>query len=233
MTDIGFAFEPTSVEDFTASKIIPDCSTNSTILSDFDGAPLFNGQEYYIAVIAYDVYLNSQRTGVEIVTAVPVDNLNGEVIPPDRITSIEVSDTPNDEGTSIDITWTVSDSDDFGYYTVWVADRPLDSVASLWEQYGTNPDICGCVVIDVQWFDEETKPTTLAANNGLYYSSDAAGETINISGLIRANTELYVAVSVHNDDGDAYLTGLLSPSVTPINNLQDIIAPERVEILTL
>ncbi len=233
VTDIEFSSEPTSVDDFTASKIIPDCSTNSTILSDFDGAPLFDGQEYYIAVIAYDVYLNSQRTGVEIVTAVPVDNLNGEVLPPDRITSIEVSDTPNDEGTSIDITWTVSDSDDFGYYTVWVADRPLDSVASLWEQYGTNPDTCGCVVIDVQWFDEETKPITLAANNGLYYSSDASGETINISGLIRANTELYVAVSVHNNDGDAYLTGLLSPSVTPINNLQDIIAPERVEILTL
>ncbi|MBT5026653.1 MAG: hypothetical protein HON05_07850 [Euryarchaeota archaeon] len=233
VTDVEFSFEPTSVGGFTASKIITDCSTNSTIVSDFDGTPLIDGQEYFIGVIAFDVYLNSQRTGVEIVTAVPVDNLNGEVPLPDRVANIEVFDAPNDDGTSIDISWSVSDSDDFGYYTVWIADRPLVNVVSLWNEYGTNPDICGCIVIDKQWVDEDKKPIAVTANSGLYFSSDVSGDTINISGLIRANTKLYVTVTVHNDDGGAHLTGLLNPSVTPINNLQDDVAPERIENLTL
>ena len=169
VTDVEFSFEPTSVGGFTASKIITDCSTNSTIVSDFDGTQLIDGQEYFIGVIAFDVYLNSQRTGVEIVTAVPVDNLNGEVPLPDRVENIEVFDAPNDDGTSIDISWSVSDSDDFGYYTVWIADRPLVNVVSLWNEYGTNPDICGCIVIDKQWVDEDKKPIAVTANSGLYY----------------------------------------------------------------
>ncbi|RJU82528.1 MAG: hypothetical protein DWC09_02125 [Candidatus Poseidoniales archaeon] len=233
LTDVEFSFEPTSVGGFTGSKIITDCSTNSTVISDFDGAPLIDGQEYYIGVIAYDVYLNSQRTGVEIVSAVPIDNLNSEVLPPDRISNIEVFDTPNDDGTSIDISWPVSDADDFGYYTVWIADRPLVSVASLWNEYGTNPDLCGCVVIDKQWVDENKEPIDLSANSGLYYASDVSGNTINVSTLIQPNTKLYVTVTVHNSDGVAHLTGLLNPSVTPINNLQDDVAPQRIENLTL
>jgi hypothetical protein len=206
VTDVEFSFEPTSVGGFTASKVITDCSTNSTIVSDFDGAPLIDDQEYYIGVIAYDVYLNAQRTGVEIVTAVPFDNLNGEVLPPDRVASIEVFDTPNDDGTSIDISWSVSDSDDFGYYIVWTADRPLTNVASLWNEYGTNPDLCGCVVIDKQWVDEDKEPFALTANTGLYYSSDDSGNTINVSAKILPNTKLYVAVTVHNGDGEAHFT---------------------------
>jgi hypothetical protein len=233
VTDVEFSFEPTSVGGFTGSKIITDCSSNSTIVSDFDGAPLIDGQEYYIGVIAYDMYLNAQRTGVEIVTAVPIDNLNGEVLPPNRVTSIEVFDTPNDDGTSIDISWSVSDSDDFGYYIVWTADRPLTNVASLWNEYGTNPDLCGCVVIDKQWVDEDKEPFALTANTGLYYSSDDSGNTINVSAKILPNTKLYVAVTVHNGDGEAHFTGLLNPNVTPINNLQDDVAPERIENLTL
>ncbi|MDB9834997.1 hypothetical protein OAC38_03080 [Candidatus Poseidoniaceae archaeon] len=233
VTDVEFSFEPTSVGGFTASKIITDCSSNSTIVSDFDGAPLIDGQEYYIGVIAYDVYLNAQRTGVEIVTAVPIDNLNGEVLPPNRVASIEVFDTPNDDGTSIDISWSVSDSDDFGYYIVWTADRPLTNVASLWNEYGTNPDLCGCVVIDKQWVDEDKEPFALTANTGLYYSSDDSGNTINVSAKLLPNTKLYVAVTVHNGDGEAHFTGLLNPSVTPINNLQDDVAPERIKNLTL
>ena len=233
VTDVEFSFEPTSVGGFTASKIITDCSSNSTIVSDFDGAPLIDGQEYYIGVIAYDVYLNAQRTGVEIVTAVPIDNLNGEVLPPNRVASIEVFDTPNDDGTSIDISWSVSDSDDFGYYIVWTADRPLTNVASLWNEYGTNPDLCGCVVIDKQWVDQDKEPFAFTANTGLYYSSDDSGNTINVSAKILPNTKLYVAVTVHNGDGEAHFAGLLNPNVTPINNLQDDVAPERIENLTL
>ncbi len=233
VTDVEFSFEPTSVDEFTASEIIADCSVNSTVLSDFNGAPLIDGKEYYIGVIAFDVYLNSQRNDVNIVNATPVDNLNGEVIPPSRVTDIEVFDTPNDEGTSVDVIWSVSTSENFGYYTVWVADRPLDNVASLWDEYGTDPDTCGCVVIDEQWVDEERKSIALSANSGIYYSTDAFGETISVSGLIRPNTKLYVAVTVHNPDGDAYLTELLNPSAIPINNFQDELAPERIDNLTL
>ena len=233
VTDVEFSTEPTSVDGFTASKIITDCSVNSTILSDFDGTPLVDGQAYYIGVVAFDEYLNSQRTGVEIVTATPLDNLNDDILPPERIASIVVFDTPNDQGTAIDITWLVSESDEFGYYTVWIGDRPLDNVASLWDEYGTNPDTCGCIVIDKQSDDEDKNQITLTARTGLYYSTDVSGNTINMPSLIRSNTKLYVAVSVHNSDGDAYLTELQSPSVTPINNLQDDIAPQRIDNLTL
>ena len=233
ITDVEFSTEPTSVDGFTASKIIADCSVNSTILSDFDGAPLVDGHEYYIGVIVFDEYLNSQRSSVEVVTATPLDNINGEDLPPERITNIVVFDTPNDQGTSIDITWSVSDSDEFGYYTVWIADRPLDNVALLFDEYGTNQETCGCIVIDKQSDDEDKNPITLTANNGLYYSTDVSGDTINMPGLIQSNTKLYVTVTVHNSDGEAYLSELQSPSVTPINNLQDDIAPQRIDNLTL
>jgi hypothetical protein len=233
VTDVEFSSKPTSVDEFTASEIIPDCSVNSTLVSEFNGASLIDGQEYFIGVVAYDVYLNSQNTGVQIVNATPIDNLNGEIIPPGRITDIKVFDTPNDNGTSFDVIWSVSNSDDFGYYTVWVADRPLDNVMSLWEKYGTNQDTCGCVVFDQQSVDEERDEITLRLTSGLYSSTDASGEPINESGLIRANTMMYVAITVHDTNGDAYLTGLLSPSVTPINNFLDDIAPDRIDTISL
>ena len=233
VTGVEFSVEPTSVDGFTASRVITDCSVNSTLVSEFDGASLIDGQAYYIGVISYDVYLNAQITGVEIVNATPVDNLNGEIVPPDRVNAIEVFDTPNDNGTSIDVSWSVSNSNDFGYYTVWVADRPLDSVLFLWDENETNPDACGCVVFDQPWVGVEQGPPALRVTSGLYVSSNGAGETVNVSGLIRPNTQLYVAVTVHDSNGNAYLTGLLSPSVTPINNFLDDTAPERIDNITL
>jgi hypothetical protein len=152
---------------------------------------------------------------------------------PDRITSLEAYDTPNDDGTSIDVTWTPSSSDNFGFYTVWVADRPLDNITSLWETYGNDGDRCGCVVIDQQYIDPAKGRIALTVNTALYRISDASGQEIDVVKLIQPNVELHVAVTAHNIEGDAHIESLLSPSVLPINNLEDDVAPERLESISL
>ncbi|MDB0004872.1 hypothetical protein N9E21_03275 [Candidatus Poseidoniaceae archaeon] len=233
VTGVEFSNQPTSVAGFSPSSVITDCNQNTTIVSELDGVPLVDGEEYFVAVLAFDEYLNTQRNGLEVVSAIPVDNLNQEMPKPDRITSLEAYDTPNDDGTSIDVTWTPSSSENFGFYTVWVADRPLDNVTSLWETYGNDGDRCGCVVIDQQYIDSEKGPITLTVNTALYRIIDASGQEIDVVKLIQPNVELHVAVTAHNTEGDAHTESLLSPSVLPINNLQDDVAPERLESISL
>jgi len=233
LTGVEFSNQPTSVTGFSPSSVINDCNQNTTIVSEFDGVPLVDGEEYFVAVIAFDVYLNAQRNSLEVVSAIPVDNLNQEIPKPDRIMSLEAYDTPNDDGTSIDVTWDASSSENFGFYTLWVADRPLDNVASLWEAYGNDGDSCGCAVIEQQWIDVDKGPITLTVNTALYRTIDASGQEIDVVKLIQQNVKLHVAVTAHNTEGDAHMDALLSPSVLPINNLQDDIAPERLESISL
>ena len=56
---------------------------------------------YYIGVVAFDTWLNSNPNDVEIVTATPIDNSNGAAMPPTRIESIQAYDHPNDDGTAM------------------------------------------------------------------------------------------------------------------------------------
>ncbi len=234
ITGVVFTTTPTSVAGFSESTIVNSCGENSTIVSQLDGLPLGNGLEYYIGVVAYDTWLNSNLNDVEIVTATPIDNSNGAAMPPSRIESIQAYDHPDDDGTAIDVVWSISDAGDFSKYIVWAADKPVDDVGYLWNAFGDDPASCGCVMIDKQWIDEDKNPIELTLNTALYGAtqSDEFGPS-DTPQLIRPGVELFVTVTVHDLQGNVYTDSLLSASVVPINNFKDTTPPPRLENITL
>jgi len=233
VSDVEFATYPTSVGGFSTSSIITDCDQTSAIVSEYNDLPLLDGVEYYLGVVAFDVFLNGQLNDAMIVTGIPEDNLNGEVRSPDRIGNVQAFDTPNDAGTSIDVQWTVSQTEDFGFYVVWAADRPIENVTSLWNAYEINSELCGCLVFDKQQTDGQNNPIMLSMSTATYTTLDEFGNAKDVVSEIQENIRLYVAVTVHNTVGDAFTSGLMNTDVLPVNNLQDTIAPERIENITL
>ena len=235
ITGVVFATQPTSVAGFSESTIVNNCEDNSTIVSQIDGLPLTNDLEYYIGVVAFDTWLNSNLNDVEIVTATPIDNSNGAAMPPTRIESIQAYDHPDDDGTAIDVVWSISDAGDFSKYVVWAADKPVDDIGYLWNAYGDDPAKCGCVVIDKQWIDEDKNPIELTLNTALY-GAVAQAEEFGLSDtpqLIQPGIELFVTVTVHDLQGNVYTDSLLSASVVPVNNFEDTTPPPRLENITL
>jgi len=169
------------------------------------------------------------------VTATPIDNSNGAAMPPNRIESIQAYDHPNDDGTAIDVVWSISDAGDFSKYVVWAADKPVDDVGYLWNAYGDDPAYCGCIVIDKQWIDEDKNPIELTLNTALYGAatqSDQFGPS-DTPQLIKPGIELFVTVTVHDLQGNVYTDSLLSASVVPINNFEDTTPPARLDDITL
>ena len=63
-------------------------------------------------------------------TVTPIDNSNGAAMPPTRIESIHIR-SPDDDGTAIDVVWSISDAGDFSKYVVWVTDKPIDDIGSF------------------------------------------------------------------------------------------------------
>ena len=53
-------------------------------------------------------------------------------MPPSRIENIQAFDHANDDGTAIDVVWSISSADDFSHYIVWAADKPVDDISYLW-----------------------------------------------------------------------------------------------------
>ena len=152
-------------------------------------------------------------------------------MPPNRIESIQAYDHPDDDGTAIDVVWSISDAGDFSQYVVWAADKPVDDVGYLWNMYGDDSATCGCIVIDKQWIDEDKNPIELTLNTALYGTgtqSDEFGPT-DTPQLIRPGIELFVTVTVHDLQGNVYTDSLLSASVVPINNFEDTTPPPRLD----
>ena len=235
ITGVVFTTYPSSVAGFSESTIVNNCDDNSTIVSQIDDLPLVDNLEYYIGVVAFDTWLNGNLNDVEIVTATPVDNSGGAAMPPNRIESIQAYDHPNDDGTAIDVVWSISDAGDFSKYVVWAADKPVDDVGYLWQAYGDDPAYCGCIVIDKQWIDEDKNPIELTLNTALYGAatqSDQFGPS-DTPQLIQPGIELFVTVTVHDLQGNVYTDSLLSASVVPINNFEDTTPPARLDDITL
>tara|TARA_B100001540_G_scaffold316961_1_gene348353 strand:- start:3077 stop:4876 length:1800 start_codon:yes stop_codon:yes gene_type:complete len=235
ITGVVFTTYPSSVAGFSESTIVNNCDDNSTIVSQIDDLPLVDNLEYYIGVVAFDTWLNGNLNDVEIVTATPIDNSNGAAMPPNRIESIQAYDHPNDDGTAIDVVWSISDAGDFSKYVVWAADKPVDDVGYLWNAYGDDPAYCGCIVIDKQWIDEDKNPIELTLNTALYGAatqSDQFGPS-DTPQLIKPGIELFVTVTVHDLQGNVYTDSLLSASVVPINNFEDTTPPARLDDITL
>ena len=221
-----------AVGGFSQAAVVNPCDENQTIISSLDGVPLIDGQIYTVGVVAYDVWLNGNADEVVLVTATPLQNIIGQGTTPPRITSLMAFDHANDDGTAIDVVWEPSTVEDFASYTVWVANAPVEDLSLAYAAFGNNANVCGCFTFDKQWIDERTNPIELTISTALYVEggNDLSQGT---PGLIQPNVELYVAVTVHDLKGNVHLTDLTQVSVTPIDNINDNIAPDRLEDLTL
>jgi len=218
--------DPSSVESFSQAAIINDCLTTSIVLNRLDGIPLTDGRSYAVGVVAYDAWLNGNIDDVTLVLATPMQNVIGQGSTPNRITTLLAFDHPEDDGTAIDVVWEPSQVDDFASYTVWVADQPVTDLSALYALTGTDANACGCFSFNKQWIDEETNPIQLTLSTALY--TNGGGLTDGAPGLIQPGIELYTAVTVHDLRGNVHLTDLTQATVTPVDNLNDNTAPERL-----
>lgn len=221
-----------NLDGFSQAAVINPCDENQTIISSMDGVPLIDGQIYTVGVVAYDVWLNGNTDDVLLVTATPLQNIIGQGTTPPRITSLMAFDHANDDGTAIDVVWEPSTVEDFASYTVWVSNVPVEDLSLAYAAFGNNPNICGCFSFNKQWIDERTNPIELTISTALYVDSgnDLSQGT---PGLIQPDVELFVAVTVHDLKGNVHLTDLTQVSVTPIDNINDNTAPDRLTDLTL
>ena len=124
---------PTNAEDFANATIVPDCTTNSTIISDWGGEPLIDNTLYWVTVVAFDAWGNGDLGNVTSVQVAPEKNQHGSD-PPPRVENLSAWDHPNDTGNAIDVSWNASTVDDFGYYVVWASNQPVDDLAIVWSQ---------------------------------------------------------------------------------------------------
>ena len=215
---------------YSQAKIIDDCSENSTTVTNIDGVGLEDGQAYYVGVVAYDDWLNANLDDVDVVKVTPLRNNAGSGTIPDRVNSINAFDHPDDDGTAIDVIWSISDADDFSHYIVWAADRPLSDLSVAWAAFGDDENECACLKINKQWIDEDFNPIELSISTALYGGDSIVDATPQI---IKPDVELYVVVTVHDLAGNVHLTQLPQATVIPINNLQDVTAPGVISSLNL
>tara|TARA_B100001093_G_scaffold516803_1_gene596502 strand:+ start:46591 stop:54879 length:8289 start_codon:yes stop_codon:yes gene_type:complete len=222
----------TSVDDdaFSQAKIIDDCTETSTTVTSIDGVGLQDGQTYYVGVVAYDDWLNANLDDVDLIEVTPLRNTAGTGGTPDRVGSVEAFDHPDDDGTAVDVVWTISDADDFSHYIVWAADQPISDLSIAWAAFGDDEGACACLKINKQWIDEDYNPIELSISTALY-----GGESIvdAVPGIIQPDIELFVVVTVHDLAGNVHLTDLPMASVIPVDNLQDTTAPNILESVDL
>ena len=224
--------ELASVEGYSQAAVVNPCNVNETIVSSLDGVPLIDGQEYTVGVVAYDVWLNGNTDDVLLAVASPLQNVVGQGGTPPRITSLMAYDHANDDGTAIDVVWEPSTVEDFASYTVWVANVPVEDLSLAYAAFGNNPDACGCFTFNKQWIDERTNPIELTLSTALIVPSGGSLSD-GAPGLIQPNVELFVAVTVHDLKGNVHLTELTQATVTPVDNVNDNTAPDRLTDITL
>ena len=219
---------------FSQAEIVDDCGITSAVVDEYDGLILVDGQQYLLAVVAYDDWLNVDLTNADIVSATPLRNSIGSGGTPDRIASVNAFDHANDDGTAIDVVWTISVADDFSHYIVWVADQPVTDLSGAWAAFGDDPDKCGCLMIDKQWIDEDKNPIELTISTALYGPpTNIMDITMATPQLIQPDIELFVTVTVHDIKGNVHLTDLPQSSVIPINNILDTEPPARITTVEL
>ena len=90
-----------NAEDFFEAGVVENCEENSTIVSKYNQIPLVDGQQYWIAAVASDNWLNSDPAGATVLSVTPwANSVIGTA--PDRLDDVYAWDHPNDEGTAID-----------------------------------------------------------------------------------------------------------------------------------
>ena len=195
-------------------------------VSDIVGRPIQDGIVHWFAVVAVDFWENSDTENVTIVSASSIANIGPD--PPDRIQNVEAWDTPDDDGTSIDVSWTPGFERDLDHYTVWVSEHPVSAVGPKWNVCESDPDSCGLVLVEQRRWNEERIEVTI--DTALLGGSSVNGATPS---SISPGMTLYVSVSAHDTSGNAFLTQLETVNVVPIDNRGDITPPSRLAAPTL
>ena len=195
-------------------------------VSDIVGRPIQDGIVHWFAVVAVDFWENSDTENVTIVSASSIANIGPD--PPDRVQNVEAWDTPDDDGTSIDVSWTPGFERDLDHYTVWVSEHPVSAVGPKWNVCESDPDSCGLILVEQRRWNEERIEVTI--DTALLGGSSVNGATPS---SISPGVTLYVSVSAHDTSGNAFLTQLETVNVIPIDNRGDITPPSRLAAPTL
>lgn len=188
----------TTLTSLIAEKKVLDVNNVSVKINSIDGGKaLVEGKYYYVAVTAYSINEQENKTVSANNTAgpaTPFDNFN--TAPPPQASKVGAADTPDDDGGSIDITWKAPLSIIFDHYNVYVSEAPITTVSSL-----TPKD---------QVFD---KVTTSVSVTGLV---DGTGYYFAVTVVSWNNVE--------NTDIDTLTDGNSMGPIEPINN-HDTVAP--------
>jgi len=217
---------PTDAFDFSNATIVPDCTTNSTIISDWGGQPIEDNFLYWVTVVACDFWGNCDLGNVTSVEVMSERNLRGSD-PPPRVENLSAWDHADDMGEAIDVSWSPSTVGDFSFYIIWASNQPVDDLAAAWARCQDDLNSCGLTRIDFQYpMDSGSEKVEVTVGTALYDGDSV--ETSNPS-VIRPNIPLSVTVTIHDLTTSAFLTRLPTVVVTPIDNRDDIIAPDRLE----
>ena len=218
----GFS-PPTSAEGWPVVEVVPGCDNSSAIIGGVGGTQLQNGVRYWVAVVAQDDWGNADPNNVLPDDATPFDNLAEDGPEPARLQDVVAFDHPSDDGTSIDVIWGRSEAPDFSFYTIWVSEHPLEDVSTMWFFCSEEPESCGLRTI-------QQRQIGGSANLEIEISEALYGSTLtdSTSRGITPEIPLYVAVTVHDIEGNVHLNDLVTALVLPQSNLEDTTPPDRL-----
>lgn len=139
--------------------------------------------ELFVAVTVHDLKGNVHLTDLTQATVTPIDNINDNT-PPDRLTDLELTDRPNDDGSALLLGFELSNADDIAYYDVY---------AATFEFNAANPN--GQALTPIASLDRNPSlPLTIDI---------VAGDTPVIPGQ-----DIWVAVVAVDTSGNAHTTDL-------------------------
>ena len=217
LTPVNGALPPLSTNQIPIVKWISGCENTETMISGLE-----NGQPYWVTVVAYDHQLNAGSENNPWDEGIPLADLR-ETEAPGRIDSIYAIDAPNDSGNSIEISWVQSSDIDVAYYTIWISEHDVSDVSDMWPRCSFYLDTCAEMILDVELSSGINQSTVI--RKGLY--GNGLGNSIRVE--IIPDIELFVSISVHDEDGNVHLNDLVTTKVTPVDNLRDLEPPSRMD----
>ncbi len=119
-----------SDEQIVSLDVLEPIATNVTA-TNMTFSNLTNDQGYFFGVTSEDESI----PGIENLTVTP-NNIIGPIIPvdnlpPEKVSNIMAIDTPNDEGSSIQVSWDACTAPDFDHYRIYVNTEKIRNVDAL------------------------------------------------------------------------------------------------------
>jgi hypothetical protein len=217
---------PNNVDGWPVSSYVPDCTTNSTVISSIGDILFTDDISYWIGVVASDDWGNQNLNDVLVVEVTPQSNNGGVGIPPERVSGLNAFDHPDDDGTAIDISWNRSLATDFSFYTIWVSDFYQENLTESWTNCADSPQSCGLISINQQQIGGafELQLTVYTAHYGDSVSQQSSSPII-------PEIPLYVTITTHDINGNVFLTDMQNQMVLviPSDNSGDVFPPARIE----